>query len=213
MPECCAAFRGSRMTGTPEPYFSTREAAEKLSVSLRTVQLWVEAGLLRAWKTEGGHRRIFRSSLEEVLAKRVRRATTTRRGARPARVLVIEPEPDARRLLELHLRSWGPGLEAQTVSNGFEALLRIGRQVPDLLVTELKLPGMDGFSLIGALRANLSTRDLEIIAVTSMARATLRERGGLPADITVLTRPLHFDDLRGLISKCVAGDPALTAAG
>ena len=69
--------------------------------------------------------RAFRLSLEEVLAKRVRRATTTRRGARPARVLVIEPEPDARRLLELHLRSWGPGLEAQTVSNGFEALLRM----------------------------------------------------------------------------------------
>ena len=60
------------MTATPEVYFSTREAAERLNVSLRTVQLWVEAGLLRAWKTEGGHRRILRSSLDELLAKRAR---------------------------------------------------------------------------------------------------------------------------------------------
>lgn len=201
------------MTETPEPYFSTREAAEQLNVSLRTVQLWVEAGLLRAWKTEGGHRRIFRSSLDELLAQRVRRAATTRRGARPARVLVIEPEPDARRLLELHLRSWGPGLDTQTVSNGFEALLRIGRQVPDLLITELQLPGMDGFSMIRALRANLPTRNLEIIAVTSMARSTLRERGGLPPDITILTRPLRFDDFRALVLGRVGEVSVLTAAG
>ncbi|MFO1378159.1 MAG: excisionase family DNA-binding protein [Steroidobacteraceae bacterium] len=201
------------MTGTPEPYLSTREAAEELNVSLRTVQLWVEAGLLRAWKTEGGHRRIFRSSLDELLANRVRRIATTARGARPARVLLVEPEPDARRLLELHLRSWGPGLETQAVSNGFDALLRIGRQIPDLIITELKLPGMDGISMIRALRANLPTRDLGIIVVTSLARATLRERGGLPADITVLTRPLRFDDLRGLVLGRLGEDCTLTVAG
>jgi excisionase family DNA binding protein len=42
-----------------KPFSTTREVAKVLGVSLRTVQLWAEAGLLEAWRTEGGHRRIF----------------------------------------------------------------------------------------------------------------------------------------------------------
>jgi excisionase family DNA binding protein len=192
------------MTATPEVYFSTREAAERLNVSLRTVQLWVEAGLLRAWKTEGGHRRILRSSLDELLAKRARQISTIRPGSKPARILVVESEPDARRLYELNLRSWGSRLDTQSVANGFEALLRIGRQAPDLLITDLKLPGMDGFSMIHALRSNLPTRNLQIVVVTSLARSTIRERGGLPTDITVLTKPLRFEELLAVVFDRVA---------
>jgi len=46
---------------------STREAAERLGVSLRTIQLWVDAGVLQAWKTAGGHRRVSRESVEAFL--------------------------------------------------------------------------------------------------------------------------------------------------
>ena len=48
---------------TQSAYCTTREAAELLGVSLTTAQLWVESGLLEAWKTEGGHRRIHRTSV------------------------------------------------------------------------------------------------------------------------------------------------------
>jgi excisionase family DNA binding protein len=50
---------------------TTREAANLLDASVRTIQIWVEQGQLKAWKTPGGHRRILRSSVNEVLAKRV----------------------------------------------------------------------------------------------------------------------------------------------
>lgn len=52
-------------------YLTTREAAELLGVALRTAQLWVEAGTLRAWKTAGGHRRITRESVNALLARQV----------------------------------------------------------------------------------------------------------------------------------------------
>ncbi|QDX80347.1 hypothetical protein B9N43_03145 [Denitratisoma sp. DHT3] len=45
---------------------STREAADILGVSLRTVQLWVDSGILDAWKTAGGHRRVSRASIEAL---------------------------------------------------------------------------------------------------------------------------------------------------
>lgn len=47
--------------------YSTREASELLGVSLRTVQLWVDSGILQAWKTAGGHRRISSTSVDALL--------------------------------------------------------------------------------------------------------------------------------------------------
>ena len=53
-----------------ENVLSTRQAAELLDVSLRTIQLWVESGALKAWKTPGGHRKISISSVEQLIESR-----------------------------------------------------------------------------------------------------------------------------------------------
>jgi excisionase family DNA binding protein len=58
-----------------DAYLSTREAAELLGISLRTAQLWVENGVLLAWKTSGGHRRILRKSVDALLTERSRIAS------------------------------------------------------------------------------------------------------------------------------------------
>ena len=50
-------------------FCTTREAATLLGVSVGTVQLWVENGLLQAWKTAGGHRRVMRNSINKLLDK------------------------------------------------------------------------------------------------------------------------------------------------
>ncbi len=195
------------MSALSKPYLSTREAAESLDVSLRTVQLWVEAGVLRAWKTAGGHRRIPKSSLDELLARRARQVSAPPRRPRLARVLIVEPEPVARRLYGLHLRSWQLPLEVQTAASGFDALLRIGCERPDLLVTDLKMPGMDGLSMIRTLGAHPSTLQIGVIVVTSLARAAIRERGDLPPDIPVLAKPVRFEELRAQILARIGMNP------
>lgn len=53
-----------------EDTLTTREAAALLNASLRTIQLWVEAGQLKAWKTPGGHRRILRTAVDAMIAER-----------------------------------------------------------------------------------------------------------------------------------------------
>lgn len=50
----------------PSQVCSTREAAEMLGVSLRTIQLWVDGGVLDAWKTAGGHRRVSFDSIQRL---------------------------------------------------------------------------------------------------------------------------------------------------
>ncbi len=188
---------------TGQDVCSTREAAERLGVSLRTVQLWSEAGLLRAWKTPGGHRRILTASIDELLKRRT--VVGTRRapgGDFP--VLVVEDEPDFRQLFELHLRSWGLPIHLASVPSGFDALLQIGASQPDLLITDLRMPGIDGFEMLRALKASGAIGELEIIVVTALTEHTIAERGGLPAGVTGLYQPLHFAELRTRLDPLVA---------
>lgn len=190
---------------------STREAADRLGVSLRTVQLWSEAGLLRAWKTPGGHRRILTSSVDELLQRRggeiARRAPDDR-----YQVLVVEDEPDFRRLFELHLRSWELPLELQSVPSGFDALVRIGASRPDLLITDLRMPGIDGFEMLRALKSSGAISELEVIVVTALTDHTINERGGLPEGVTVLHKPLRFAELHRYLDERVAQWQRATAS-
>jgi excisionase family DNA binding protein len=180
---------------TGQEVCSTREAADRLGVSLRTVQLWSEAGLLRAWKTPGGHRRILTASVEELLQRRGVSGSRRARGGQ-YQVLIVEDEPDFRHLFELHLRSWGLPVQLHCVPSGFDALLHIGASRPDLLITDLRMPGIDGFEMLRALRASGAISELEIIVVTALTEHTIVERGGLPPGVTVLFKPLRFAELR-----------------
>lgn len=50
----------------PRIYCSTAEAAQSLGVSTRTIQLWVDRGILDAWRTAGGHRRVIVESVDKL---------------------------------------------------------------------------------------------------------------------------------------------------
>jgi excisionase family DNA binding protein len=188
---------------TGQDVCSTREAADRLGVSLRTVQLWSEAGLLRAWKTPGGHRRILTSSVDELLQRRTG-VTARRPPGDHYEVLIVEDEPDFRRLFELHLRSWDLPIHLASAPSGFDALMQIGASRPDLLITDLRMPGIDGFQMLRALKASGAISELEIIVVTALTGHTIAERGGLPAGVTVLHKPLRFAELRQRLAQLLA---------
>lgn len=193
------------MTATKRiAYCTTREAAQMLGVSLRTVQLWSENGLLQAWKTGGGHRRISRSSVEGLLHDE----QAPRRVRRPAggpdlqriKVLVVEDDSILLKLYRTVVASWDLPADIITTDNGIEGLIRIGRDSPDLLVTDLGLPGMDGFALLRNLAASSFRDGMEIVAVTGLDAAEIEARGGLPEGVRVLPKPVPFTELKTILS-------------
>ena len=58
------------MTNKQKDYLTTREAAALLNVAVSTIQLWTNDGLPEAWTTVGGHRRIRKSSVENMLSNK-----------------------------------------------------------------------------------------------------------------------------------------------
>ena len=129
-------------------FYSTIDAAKLLGVSVRTVQLWVENGSLNAWKTAGGHRRIVARSVNDYIREH---QTSPPDSSSKARVLVVEDNPTVSRFYEAAIRSWGQNIDVMTKNNGFDGLIEIGRQAPDLLISDIYMPGMDGLQMIRSL--------------------------------------------------------------
>ncbi|MEO5355649.1 MAG: helix-turn-helix domain-containing protein, partial [Magnetococcus sp. XQGC-1] len=53
-----------------ETFVTSSQAARLLNVSQRTINCWVDEGVIKAWKTAGGHSRIPMSAIEQILEKR-----------------------------------------------------------------------------------------------------------------------------------------------
>ena len=184
-------------------YISTREAAKRLGLSLGTVQQMVERGELRAWKTAGGHRRIDEASVESY-HQRARTGATVANGTRALRLLIAEDDRILQKLYTHTLEGWGLPLEVQLVTSGFDALLEIGRHPPDLLITDLNMPGLNGFQMIRRIRENRLTAGTDIVVVSGMSDDEIADEGGLPDDVTRYGKPVPFKELRGYVQAKVA---------
>ena len=113
------------------------------------------------------------------------------------RILVVDDEPSARTGLERLLRQAGYAVD--TAKDGIDALAVASEHPPDVVVTDLKMPEMDGMTLLGKLRE--SDRDLPVIVATAfgdVSSAVAAMRGGA-ADY--LTKPIDFDALLVAIER------------
>lgn len=186
-------------TSEDSDFMSTREAADMLGVALRTVQLWVENGSLRAWKTAGGHRRIVRASVLQMIRARDTIVSSALRDGE-YRMLVVEDDPRLRRLFEAEVQKWDPPVKLELARDGYEGLLKAGSTSPHLIVADLQMPGMDGFRMIEALRQDPRITT-DIVVVTALDAEAIAERGGLAPDIAVLRKPLRMAEIRELAEQ------------
>lgn len=195
------------LTETTDKVVSTREAAKILGVSLRTVQLWVESGVLKAWKTAGGHRRVTLSSINEVMADRQEsiapQAPAPVSDNKLFHILLVEDDDAIRNLFYYFFSSWKYPVRIETASNGFEGLISLGREIPDLLITDLNMPSMNGFDMIRHLKKSKQFNQLKILILTAMNAAHIADMGGFPKDIKVFYKPVAFSELEPVIETLI----------
>jgi excisionase family DNA binding protein len=151
-----------------KPVFTTFEAAKLCHVSPLSIINWVNAGRLAAFRTPGGHRRIRREDL--VLFMRdngLPLPDELKQGSGRRKVLVVDDERAICELLADHLakRPQEP-YDVATASDGFEAGRLVASFRPDVVVLDLRMPGLDGFEVCKTIKADPVTSGTLVVAMT-----------------------------------------------
>lgn len=115
------------------------------------------------------------------------------------RLLVVDDEPNLLRAIAAVLR--GEGFEVSTVRSGREALVALAQSVPDLIVSDVRMPGMDGFQLARKLRSAPNFALLPIIFLTAKDETEDRIEGFLAGVDVYLTKPFEPDELIAVIKN------------
>lgn len=179
--------------------FTTFEVGKICGVYHTTVINWVNKGMLKAKATPGGHRRIFLPDLVEFM-RRFDMPVPADLHSRPKRVLVVEDDPAVSRMLLRTLEGL-PGLFVSACSSGLEALMAIGKEAPDLLLLDIRIPQVNGYEVCRVLKANELTRPVKVVAVTGEALTEEEERFLSENADCFFRKPLSTEELRAKVSQ------------
>ena len=115
-----------------------------------------------------------------------------------ASILVVEDDPTIRELVRMHLTS--ASYEVITAVDGLQGLQYAVSSRPDVIVSDVQMPNMDGFGMLAAVRANEQTASIPVIFLTALDdRENFRKSMNLGAD-DFLTKPVKRADLLNAIT-------------
>lgn len=104
------------------------------------------------------------------------------------RVLVVDDEPDSLEVASRLLKF--AGAEVSTAVNGLDALSKVHHVHPQLIITDLSMPEMDGWGLLNRLKVERDTLEIPVIALTAHTMAGDRERAIAAGFHNHISKPL-----------------------
>ena len=115
------------------------------------------------------------------------------------RLLVVDDEAKLLRAVAMCLRS--EGYEVITARSGTEALVRLTEAIPDLIITDIRMPGMDGHGLARSLRASPRTDMIPIIFLTAKDTREDRIAGFRTGVDAYVTKPFDTEEMLAIVSS------------
>lgn len=122
------------------------------------------------------------------------------------KVLLVDDTRTLLSLIQVYLLGWQ--LEFIEARDGIEGLSKAREQKPDLIVSDIRMPGMDGFEFCAAVRADRALHTVPFVMLTSLTDEMSRRKGKLVGATAFLTKPIAPDQLRGIVAELLKLPPA-----
>ncbi len=155
-------------------------------VSYRSVLKWIEEGKLKAYQTPGGHNRVNVQDLINFLKRYNMPVPDQLRGSKEkSRILIVDDDKNMVKSIRRALRVTKK-FEIETAFNGFDAGRKIYEFRPDLVILDIRMPGMDGYEVTKQIKQEEFGENIRIIAISaffeSEGKGKIRKLG---ADICI----------------------------
>ena len=160
-----------------DAFLTTVDVARRVQMARTTVQRWIDAGDLRAFRTVGGHRRVKQSDLVAFMRKH--KMPLPRRAGPGVRLLVVDDEPHFVRAVAAVLRNASASVQVEVAETSAEGLLLLGVHRPDAVLLDGLMDGIDGFAICEQLKRTKETSGVIVVGMSgrSDSEAEFRRAG------------------------------------
>ena len=175
-----------------------------LHVDPGSVANWVDQGLLRAHRTPGGHRRITADALIQFLREH-QMPIPEALNPGPVKILVVDDEPAITHLIARAIKGAQPGYEVAEAHDGFKAGTMVATLRPDVVILDLRMPGMDGYEVCKLIKSENATKHAHVLAMTAYPSQENQERIVDCGAKVCMSKPLDLELLMKELNIAVAG--------
>ncbi len=190
--------------------FTTFEAAKLCHVSPLSIINWVNAGRLPAFRTPGGHRRIRREDLGRFMRENgIPLPEELRDGSGRKRVLVVDDDVAIREILSESLGRRATPYDVMTAADGFEAGRLVATFRPDVVLLDLRMPGLDGFQVCRTIKGDVEAAATIVIAMTGYHTLETEARIIECGAVRCLSKPIEPSTLAAIIDSVLEQSGAM----
>ncbi|MCZ6777543.1 MAG: response regulator [Acidobacteriota bacterium] len=185
-----------------EKVFTPVGVARLINVHVKSVANWIRQGRLQAYRTPGGHHRITRTAVLRFLNEQKMPLPEALCEAR-RRILIVDEDPNVSEIVEAALSGNDDRYEVTTIPNGLEALIEIGRHLPDLIVMDCFMSQLNGFEVCKLIKGNPERGHLRILSLSGDHNPDVREKIMACGADAVLLKPLDLVEVRRQIEALI----------
>jgi len=183
-------------------FLTTGEIASILHVTRVTVYRWAKSGKLKAYQTPGGTYHVLRKDFAEFLRKSGMDDLAANHNFKtPVKILVVDDEPEIVEIIKAFLEKSNPHYHVVGATSGFEAGHLISSFRPDVVILDLVMPGVDGFSVCRKIKSDPHTKGTRIIAITTHSSDENLEKIRKEGANIILTKPFDYHKLLSIVKK------------
>ena len=185
---------------------TSSEVGELLQVNPSSVKKWVDDGLLLAFRTPGGHRRIRAADLVSFLVRHEMPIPVDLQDAAKKRLLIVDDETDQLKALSRSFKRFADRVEVTTTSNGIDALVLVGSFHPHAVLLDVYMPGIDGLEVCRRLKKNPATKDVQVYVVSGAFTSALEQKALEAGAVKCLPKPIDAKQVLSLMYPARGGE-------
>jgi CheY-like chemotaxis protein len=179
----------------PDTLLTSHQVGGLIQVNPTSVNKWVEEGLIPAFRTPGGHRRIKAIDLIAFLDAHKMPIPRDLEVIARRRLLIVDDDTKMLKALERTAKKYAHRLQVLTVTNGIDALVQVGAFKPHLIVLDVIMPEIDGLEVCRRLKANPETAAIAVVVTSAQLKPDTVKKATEAGAAQCLPKPIELTAL------------------